>query len=184
MTGLQFRGAAAYNNAKFHNFLGTCYTGQNQAAGCDQVLNAAGTAYQKQNLEGRTPPKAPRVSLQGAVEYDFPVASDLRLALSGGAQYTSRYNYSDALRPDAIQPAFTRIDASVRLSSPTGWEVALIGRNLSNKIVITSANDMPRQGSGTGALTGTAAATNASVGDLNAIIERGREVHVQVSYKF
>ncbi|WP_176593337.1 TonB-dependent receptor [Sphingobium sp. EM0848] len=176
--GLQLRTAAAYNNAQYHDFLGTCYTGQTISAGCNQVLNAAGTAYQKQDLEGRTPPKAPRFSFQFGINYDYPLSDDLRLGFNWGAQYTSKYNFSDALRPDAVQRGFTRYDAGVRLSSVSaGWEVALIGRNLTNELVVTSANDMPRQGSGTGTAVG-------APGDLNAIVERGREVHLQLSYRF
>ncbi len=176
--GLQLRAAAAYNNAQYHDFLATCYTGQTISAGCNQVLNAAGTAYQKQDLEGRTPPKAPRASFQFGINYDYPLSDDLRLGFNWGAQYTSKYNFSDALRPDAVQRGFTRFDAGVRLASvSSGWEVALIGRNLTNELVVTSANDMPRQGSGTGTAVG-------APGDLNAIVERGREVHLQLSYRF
>lgn len=176
--GLQLRAAAAYNNAKYHDFLATCYTGQTVAAGCNQQLNASETAYQKQDLEGRTPPKAPRFSAQFGINYDYDLTDSLVLGLNWGAQYTSKYNFSDALRPDAIQRGFARIDAGIRLSSRTsGWELALIGRNLTNELVVTSANDMPRQGTGTGTLTG-------APGDLNAIVERGREVHVQASWRF
>jgi outer membrane receptor protein involved in Fe transport len=119
------------------------------------------------------------------VDYDIPLTDSLRFDVATGMQYTSRYNFSDALRPDAFQPGYTRWDASVRLHSPSaGWELALVGRNLTNKLVVTSANDMPRQGGGTGAPIGSLAAATAAPGDLNAIVERGREVHLEFSYKF
>jgi iron complex outermembrane receptor protein len=41
--------------------------------------------------------------------------------------------YDLAQSPDAIQPAYGILGASVGIASSQGWRVALIGRNLANK---------------------------------------------------
>jgi len=177
--GLRLHGAFAYNDATLHDFVGACYTGQSVAAGCNLLPNGAGV-FQGQDEEGMTPPKAPEFGAQFEASYRVPVSDALFAQVSGGIQYTSEYNYSDALRPDAVQPGYTRFDAAVRFGDVDGrWELALIGRNLGNELVITSANDMPRQGGGTGTTD-----PNAFSGDLNAIVERGREVHATLSFSF
>ncbi|GLT01828.1 TonB-dependent receptor [Sphingobium jiangsuense] len=175
--GFELRGAAAYNKATYSDYLAACYTGQTIAGGCNLQPGPSG-AFTSQDVEGRQAPKAPKYAAQLGASYDFALSGPLRLALSGGMQYTSRYNYSDALRPDAIQKGFTRWDAAVRLRQENaGWEVALIGRNLTNEYVITSASDVGRTGGGTGTAAGV-------VGDINAIVERPREVHLQFSIRF
>jgi outer membrane receptor protein involved in Fe transport len=171
VTGLELRGAGAYNKATYSDFLAACYGGQTPAQGCNLVGPS-------QDLEGRQAPKAPKYAAQLGAAYDFPLSDALSLSLSGGMQYTSSYNYSDALRPDAVQKSFTRWDAAVRLKNDrAGWEVALVGRNLTDKLVITSASDVGRTGGGTGTAAGV-------VGDINAIVERPREVHLEFSVRF
>lgn len=177
VAGLQLRGAAAYNKATYSDYLAACYTGQTIAEGCNLQPGPSG-AFTSQDVEGRQAPKAPKYAAQLAANYDFPITDELRFALSGGMQYTSKYNYSDALRPDAIQKGFTRWDAAARLRNENeGWELALIGRNLGNELVITAASDVGRTGGGTGTAGGF-------VGDINAIVERPREVHLQFSVNF
>lgn len=178
LTGLSLRGAYAYNDAKYHNFIGQCYGGQTPAAGCNQQPNAAGTVFNGQIYSGRTAPKAPKHAWQFGGSYEVPFGG-LSGILSLDVNHSSRYNYTDTLRPDAFQGAFTRLDGSVSIGSEDDkWRVSLIGRNLTNKFIVTSANDFPFAG-GTGA--GTAAGI---IGDLNTIVERPREVALELALKF
>ncbi|WP_421851813.1 TonB-dependent receptor [Novosphingobium sp.] len=178
IAGLSLRGAGAYNDAKFHNFVGACYSGQTVAGGCN--LQFANGAFNAQDYEGRIAPKAPHFSGRLGATLEVPVSSSgLSAAFNGDMSYTSSYNFSDALNPDAVQRAYTKFDASIALFGPEKrWNISLIGRNLTNRLVVTTSNDIPFTG-GTG--TGTPAGNRA---DLNVYVENPRELFVEVGFKF
>jgi outer membrane receptor protein involved in Fe transport len=114
--------------------------------------------------------------------YSAALGRGLIAKLSADAAYTDEYNFTDALRPDGVQDAFTRVDASVSVGCEDGvWEVALIGRNITDELVVTSANDMPSQVSAASAGTGTVTGRRS---DMNAIVERPRQIYLQVSTRF
>jgi len=175
--GLRLYAAMAYNDAEFDKYVGQCYGGQTVAQGCDQIL--VNGVYQSQDYGGRTPPKAPKFAGRLGTAYEFPVAGSFYGTLSLDLNYSDKYNYTDTLRPDGVQDSFTRIDASLRIVQlESNWEIALIGRNLTNEYVITSANDMTFTG-GTG--TGT---SNGVVSDLNAVVMRPREYYIEIAKRF
>lgn len=174
--GLSVRGALAFNNVEYDNFIGQCFAGQTIAQGCDQVL--VGAAFQSQDYSGRTPPKAPETAGRLGATYAFPIAG-LEASLSGDVSYMGEYNFTDTLRPDAVQDAYTKLDLAARLSAPDDrWALSLIGRNLTEEFVVTSANDIPfTGGTGTGTTTGV-------VADMSAFVENPREVYVELAVKF
>ena len=177
VTGLSFRGSAAYNDARFHDYIGACYAGQTVAQGCNLI--PAGGKFNAQNYENTTPPKAPRFSGRLGATFETPLSSDIGLRLTSDVSHTTKYNYSDALRPDAIQRAYTKLDAAVAITGANDrWTLSLIGRNLTNKLVVTAANDIPFAG-GTGA--GTATGVTA---DMSAFIDNPREVFLELAVKF
>ncbi|MCE3289667.1 MAG: TonB-dependent receptor [Caulobacter sp.] len=174
--GLSIRGALAYNKAEYDNYVGQCYGGQTIADGCNLLLN--GAAFTSQDYSGRTPPKAPEWGARLGATYETPIG-DWSLQLNGDLSYTSEYNFTDTLRPDAVQDAYTKVDASVVLFAPGDrWKVSLIGRNLTEEYVVTSANDIPFTG-GTG--TGTAVGV---LSDMSAFVENPREITLEFSMKF
>lgn len=177
--GFTLRGAAAFNDAQYIDYVGQCYGGQTIAAGCN--LLPAGGAFTSQDYDGRTPPKAPRFAGRIGASYDIPLsASGWSVLLSSDLTYTSKYNFTDTLRPDGVQPAYTKIDASLRLNSPDDrWTLALIGRNLTNKKVVTAANDIPFAGG-----TGTGTTGPGILADMSAFIDNPREIYVEVGFKF
>ena len=176
--GLSFRGAAAYNNAKYKDYIGQCYPGQTIAEGCN--LLPGGGAFNGQDYEGRTPPKAPKFAARFGTTWDVPLSSNgMSLSFSGDVGYTSKYNYTDALRPDAFQKGYTRLDGAIKLSGPDErWSIALIGRNLTNRLVVTAANDIPFAG-GTGTGTGTGV-----LADMSAFVDNPREIFIELGFKF
>lgn len=176
--GLSLRASGAYNDAKFHNYIGQCYSGQTVAQGC--TFGLVNGAYTEQNYEGRTAPKAPHFAGRLGTTLEVPVASSgLRAVFNADVSYTSKYNFSDALEPFAVQNSYAKLDMSLALLAPNDrWRLSVIGRNLTNKLVVTSANDIPFTG-GTG--TGTAAGIPA---DISAFVENPREVFVELGFKF
>lgn len=177
--GFSVRGAIAYNDAVFSDYIGQCYSGQTIAAGCAfQLVSGAFTA---QDYEGKTSPKAPRLAGRLGATLAVPITnSGITARLSSDVSYTSSYNYSDALRPDAIQKRYAKIDAAISVRGPDDrWSVSLIGRNLTNKLVIGAANDLPFTGG-----TGTGTAGPGVLADMSAFIDNPREVFLEASFKF
>lgn len=175
--GLAIRGAFAYNDAEYSDYVGQCYGGQTIAEGCSLV--AVGGAFTSQDYNGRTPPKAPETAGRIGGSYEFAIFGDMTAEVSTDVSYSSEYNFTDTLRPDAVQDAYTKLDAAATLFSANDrWKVSLIGRNLTEELVATSANDIPFTG-------GTGTGTNAgSVADLSAIVQNPREVYLELSVKF
>lgn len=188
LAGLNLRGAYAYNQAKYHNFVGQCYGGQVPAGGCNQLprnptldpstFGTAANPYNGQIYSSRIAPKAPKHAWQLGGGYEVPIGG-LKASLSVDLNHSSSYNYTDVLIPEAVQKSFTRIDGSITLGAEDNkWKLSLIGRNLTNEYVVTSANEFPFTG---GSGTGTAAGIKS---DLNTIVERPREVALEISVKF
>lgn len=178
---LSFRAAAAYNDVEYRDFIGACFEGQTIAQGCAFNLNAGTGRFTSQDYAGRRPPKAPEFSGRAGFTLDVPIGSG-GLALNGDASYTSEYNFTDTLRPDAVQDEFVKLDASLVYSGPDDrWSVGVIGRNLTNKLVVGAANDIPFTG-GLDQLTGTNGP--GVVADLSAFVDNPREIYIEFGFKF
>lgn len=177
MDGLTLRGALTYNKARYDNYVGQCFGGQTIAQGCNLVPN--GGVFTSQDYSGRAPPKAPEWAGRIGGTYEFPISSSLRAQLSSDVSYTSKYNFTDTLRPDSVQDAYAKWDAAVRLiNEERGWEVALIGKNLTDELVANTANDIPfTGGTGTGTTVGT-------LSDMSTFIENPLEVFLEFRLRF
>jgi outer membrane receptor protein involved in Fe transport len=181
--GFSLRGAAAYNHASYKDYIGQCYAGQTIAAGCNLLAPSPTTAFTSQDYDGRTPPKAPRFAGRIGASYELPLnASGWTLVASSDVSYSSKYNFTDTLRPDAVQSSFAKVDAALRVNGPDDrWSIGLIGRNLTNKLVVTAANDIPFAG-GTG--TGNRTGAPGVLADMSAFVDNPREIYVEVGFKF
>lgn len=160
---LQLRLAAGYNRAKYLNFpAAPCYPGQTPEQGCTGV---GGT----QDLSGTPLVRAPKWNLTGGFTYDLPLSDDIGLGFSADANYTSGYWLQENQNPVAWQEGFARLNASVRLhQADDNWELAVIGRNLTNKYYGIAAADKP---------FGTPDEVWVNIG-------RPREILLQATYRF
>lgn len=158
--GFLLRGSAVYNRNRFKDYMTQCYSGQTAADGC----TPAG-----QNMDGRTPARSPDWTGTAGFTYDTPIGSGLSIGLTGDAYVSSAYFSNETLAPGAKQGSYARFDGSVRLQDADGrWELALIGRNLSNKRYMLSTSDKP--GTSTGQQYGT--------------VSRPREIMLQARTQF
>jgi len=140
LTGFTLRGSASYDQAYFERFdAAQCYTGQTAAQGC---LAAPVTGAKTQNLSGHPLYRAPKWLLTAGAGYDFNLTGQLRLGLNADLRYTSAYYTGLNLNPLSFQDGFTTENAGIHLSNDK-WEVALIGRNLSNRRYGTLGVDKP-----------------------------------------
>jgi len=112
-------------------------------------------------------------------DYQTDVSSAMFIGLSADMRYSARYNASPFANPDAIQKSYTTLDASVRLgTTDQRWEFAVIGKNLTNRQILTGAQDITGTGSGTGTVAGGVGA------DFFGYSSLPRTVQAQVSFRY
>lgn len=155
--GLTLRGSLNYNDAYYSAFpAAPCYAGQTPAQGCQAAT--ADTPRLHQNLKGEDTALAADWTAALGANYEWSVGDGLRLGLSTNMKYSSDYNLSPFGNPVAKQDSYVTVDAAVRIGSEDErWELALIGKNLTDEYILTYSQDAPSTGSGTGTPGGVAA---------------------------
>lgn len=176
--GLSVRGAAAYNNGKYSRFSIGCYRGQTQALGCNAGVPSAAGTFATQDLAGARLAKAPRWTGSAGIGYESDVGSSFRFGANVDASYSSSYFTDLTNKPASRQPKYGMLDGSVRLSTQDeAYEVALIGRNLTDRYYVQRTIDTPLAGSAAGGLSGVLA-------DTQGAVNRGREVMLRFTARF
>ena len=160
---LTLSGAVAYNDGKYLEYIGApCYAGQTAAQRC-----VGGS----QDLSGEQLPYNPKWSANAGFQWDSPLTSTMMFGLNGRAAYNGAVWSNTTNNPLAREDDYVRLDAGVKLY-PEGkrWELALIGRNLTNERYAIYAPDKPG-----GPATG---------GQVIALTNRPREVLLQGTVRF
>jgi iron complex outermembrane receptor protein len=163
---LTFNGSGSFNRARFLDFSrAPCYTGQPTSATVQDGFCTNG----RQDLSGTPLVRAPNWTFSGGATFQTDVSSNWTMELNGDVNYSGGYYYQEDRAPGTRQSAFTRFNAGLRLfTADDRYEIALIGRNLTNKYYIESS-----QSKSFGAVT-----------DFQAATPRTREVRIQLGYKF
>ncbi|WP_167854731.1 TonB-dependent receptor [Mangrovimicrobium sediminis] len=175
LPGLNLHGTLNYNSAEYEEFLGPCYIGQTAAAGC--VLTGPGGAP-FQDLGGQALANAPEWTASAAVAYDWELGAGRSLALLVQAKYVDDYYASGFGSPLSQRDSYYRVDASARLRLDNdAWEVAVIGKNLTDEFIVTGAYDITGTGFGTGEAQGRLA-------DQASSVDLPRTVQVELTYRY
>ncbi len=165
LKGLEMRAAVSYNKANYTDFIGGCYTGQSIAAGCNLVprnpalapstFGTAANPYTSQNQTGQQIARAPKWTTNIGATYEHELGGDMGFSLSSDAKYTSSYVTQIEAAPGTRQRGYWELAANVSLYGgyQRGWNLALIGRNLTNEIVRISGGSPALVGGGTGTAT-------------------------------
>lgn len=171
--GLVLQGSVNYNKARYLNFIAPCYGGQSIAAGCNTTfLGAVG-----QDLSGVPLAVAPEWTASLGGSYERGITDRFVFGVSVDARYSDNYLGSNFGHPLSTQPAYISVDASVRLATVDDrWELALIGRNLTNEFIIGGTIDMPFTGLGTGT-------SNAIPADQAGLTNLPRTVALQLTWR-
>lgn len=148
VAGLNVHGSLNYNRARYTNFpLAPCFNGQTPAEGCFTTVGGA----VRQNLNGKPLSVAPKWTGTFGVSYDTPISNGLVLGVSADARYSGAYLASAFNQTESRMDKYVNLDASIRVGAEDGnWEVALVGKNLTNRFYVTGVVDGPSTGSGTG----------------------------------
>lgn len=150
--GLSINASVNWNNARYTelNNIG-CYANQTIAMGCVNFPDPTSLdpetglpRFTAQELSGTRMIRAPEWAANLGFDYELPVGSDMQLQLTNNNQFSSRYVTFPAVgRPDNdnYQRGFVKVDASIALKGPEDqWEVALIGKNITDKITTSNCS--------------------------------------------
>ncbi len=176
--GLNLTAALNYNDASYKDFIAPCWSGQKPSEGCNTVVPGT-AATPGVDLSGESTFMAPEWSGSLGVNYETaPFNNGMYLGMSVNAVYTGEYNPSGFANPHSEMDAYTKFDASLRLVDPKrSWELALIGKNITDEFIVTGVQDGPNTGSGTGTEAGVFA-------DQVGFVSMPRTVSLQLKKRF
>ena len=179
---LVVRGFVNYNEAEYDQFLTSCFAGQTIEQGCDQAFSPTTGRFGAQNVDGDQVPGAPEWYASLGFTYDIELgASGWRTSLDLDGRYVGSRSGSLQRMPDSKLDDYTILDGSIRVYSADGrWEFTLIGRNLTDELVILGYADRPLTGGGNGLPEGSPGIQRA---DSVSRVLRGRQVWLQASYR-
>ncbi|WP_380879461.1 TonB-dependent receptor [Sphingomonas sp. DBB INV C78] len=173
--GLDVHGSINYNKARYGNSPNSpCYQGATPAQGCTIVPGQG----PRQNLDGLPTAMAPLWTGSLGVSYETALTDNFNFAVSVDGRYSDDYLTSAFGNEFTRQGSYVNLDASVRVrTADDQWELALIGKNLTNHFYATGGTDAPSTGSGTGTPGGRLA-------DQIGFIAMPRTVQLQLTWKY
>jgi iron complex outermembrane receptor protein len=175
--GLTLRLTGGYNDTKFDEFRAGCYSGQTVQLGCN-LDQAPSGAFSSQDLTGAPLSYAPKISGSIGATYERDIGPVL-LGISGDIFHSSKFWASLEQSPGSLQRSYSTYDLSVRVSDPDKtWELALVGKNLSNEYVLGRAINVSLTGTNTGR------PGPGVLGDIASTVSRGRQVLAQFTLRF
>lgn len=134
---LLLRGGVAFIDFEYTDFPNAqCYFGQvdNIAPSGDGLCDATGKRREF----------TPEIQGNVGVDYTINFSNGLKLVNTLDLIYSSEYLTTPSLDPKFEQPAYTKINARIALSGNDDmWELALIGKNLTDESIVTYANGLP-----------------------------------------
>lgn len=120
-----------------------------------------------QDLAGKPTQRAPKWSGTINASYVQPIGA-LELKASTSLFFTDDYFLADNLDPNLKQGGYARLDGRISLGSPgDGWELAVIGSNLTDRKISSWCYDTP-----------------ATLGSQSCVLERPRNVSIQLGYRW
>ena len=204
MPGLTLRVEGAYNDAHYQTFEAPCSpAGLTYEQGCNalRVVNPDKTYFFStacgngggqancdfMNVNGRRTALAPKWTAVIGGEYTRPVTNGLKMSLAANVRLSSSYTTnsfpSDVVQKLDHQNAYGMLDAVFSLGSiDNRWAMAVIGRNLTNAFVATSAGGLPLSGGASGCKV--AVCGPQLVSDQFSTVQNPRTIAIQLTVKY
>jgi len=140
---LVFGAALAFLDAKWRDYRDAQCRAMDAAlapiARC--TINSSGLLVQ--DLSGQDLLMAPEWSGNVSAEHVLPLRGGLELQTQLLVYFQDDKFLAADNDPATLQESFTKVNLRVALVSDTGWEVALVGRNLSDELTSPHAEDLP-----------------------------------------
>jgi outer membrane receptor protein involved in Fe transport len=158
---LGLHASGSYNRAKYVSFPNAqCYL---------KIVGTPACANGFYDRSGQPLPRAPKWTFNLGGNYEREVGSNLKAGISGEAIFTGRFFTDEQGSPDGVVDDFWRLNASIHVGAVDDrWELALIGRNLTNEYYQLVSNDK----------------TFATPGEYGGFTLRPREVALQGTFRF
>jgi outer membrane receptor protein involved in Fe transport len=174
--GLNLHGSLTYDDAKYDSFANApCWAGQTIAQGC--TIPSPG-ALPIQNLSGHPTADAPKWAGTLGATYEGKMTSSLDYGISLDGRYSSSYISTAFGNEFTRQSDYFVLDASAHIQTSDGrWDLAVMGKNLTNRFYVTGGTDAPNTGSGTGTAAGVRA-------DQIGFANLPRTVRLQITYHY
>jgi len=136
----RFSFVGTYLDATYDSFIGSCYAGQFETGtGCVFGGQQGPVAIGTQDLAGKQMVFAPDWSHVLGADWNIPVGSSLDLGISAKWINVGSHFTSIERDPLGFQDSTDRLDATIALLAES-WEVALVGRNLTDELVHNFGN--------------------------------------------
>ncbi len=132
---------AAYNKAEYDKYKNTfCKVIAEDGTQADpSCISGQG------DLSGERLERAPEWTGSFRIDWNSPLTAGTRLKVNAAANYSDEYYIQANLSPLHTQDAFTKYDLRVAVAdSEDLWELALIGRNLSDELTLQHAYTVAR----------------------------------------
>ncbi|MDG2533889.1 TonB-dependent receptor [Sphingomonas sp. HITSZ_GF] len=140
--GLQLNASLAYLDAKFDDYPGAPCLSLETLAQCNSADPVSIAAH---NIKGTPLQFAPKWSGNVGFRYDQDLTDDLKLLFSANTLFRSDYFIADGYNPIwGLQKGWAKIDGRIQIGGVDDkWNVALVGRNLTNKKTAGAAIRFP-----------------------------------------
>ena len=131
-------GSFAYLDFEWSEYAGQCYYNPPPALVVPPNCNYNGSTNQLN----------PEITAVIGADYRRPLGEALELRTSMDVSYTDKFLTSLTLDPNSAQSGYAKLNARIALAAQSGrWEMALIGRNLTDEETISYSGDVPLAGS-------------------------------------
>jgi iron complex outermembrane receptor protein len=137
---LRLSWSGAYQDAKYDNFPGANCLANQPASVCSTTAPpGAPNNPANNNLAGYSLPFSSKWSGSVSAQYDTPVGDRFRFVTSAQLNYRSKFIISDNQDPVyGIQPSYQKVDLRFQFGDRDDrWNVALVGRNITNERTYT-----------------------------------------------
>lgn len=134
---LLLSGSLAFTHFEYRKYFGECYFGQVPDA--PDGINC--------DYRGKTNVLTPDYSGVLSANYKRPLGDNLDWGLTVDLLFSDKYMTSSNLDPLQVQESYTKLNARLSIGAMSGrWELALVGKNLTDEPVINLSADVPLAG--------------------------------------
>lgn len=128
-------GSMAWLDFEWTDYYGQCYFGR--------APDGTGANAGNCNYAGFSNQLAPEFTGVLTGDYSFPIGERFVVRASADLVYSAEYLTSLTLDPFTTQDSFLKVNARLALSAGERWELALVGRNLTDEMTVSYSGDTP-----------------------------------------